>query len=126
VTQGICKGLFFERFSPGLLRHRKFMLMADALGVDLKVSKDKQLRIFMNRAYLGDADGHEVLGFQAAAKAYFGRDLLQLNDREYLSLVAMLVAPNAYHVVSQPEANAERVRVIERLVEAECGRPNKG
>jgi len=40
-------------------------------------------------------------------------------------LVAMPVAPNAYHVVSQPEANAERVRVIESLVEVACGPPNK-
>ena len=120
MTQGICKGLFFERFSPGLLRHRKFMLMADALAFDYRVPKDKQLRVFMNRAYFGNADGNEILGFQPAARAYFGRDLLQLNDREYLGLVAMLVAPNNYHVVSQPEANAVRVRAIERLVDSAC------
>jgi membrane peptidoglycan carboxypeptidase len=120
MTQGICKGLFFRAFSPGPLRYRKIMLMVDALAFDRRVSKEMQLRIFMNRAYLGSADGVEVLGFKAAAKAYFGRDILQISDREYLALVAMLLAPNKYDVARQPEANAARVRVIERLVGAAC------
>ena len=120
MTQSICKGLYFRRFSPGLLRYRKIMLMVDALAFDHRISKEMQLRIFMNRAYFGSAGGGEVLGFEAAARAYFGRDVLQLNDQEYLALVVMLVAPGTYHVAEKPEANAARVRLLKGAVEASC------
>ncbi len=120
LTQSICKGLFFEGFSPGLLRYRKLMLMVDAWAFDLRVSKQTQLRIFMNRAYLGRNDGGEVLGFEAAARAYFGRDIQKLSNREYMALVGMLTAPNRYHVVLQPEASAKRVEEVEQMVLAAC------
>jgi monofunctional glycosyltransferase len=120
MTQGICKGLFFRGFSPGLLRYRKIMLMVDALAVDHRISKEMQLRIFMNRASFGRAGGAEVLGFKAAARAYFGRDVLQLNDQEYLALVAMLLAPGTYNVAQKPEANAARVRLLKDAVDAAC------
>jgi hypothetical protein len=69
MTQNICKGLFFQGFSPGVLRYRKIMLMVDAVAFDQRVSKEMQLRIFMNRAYFGRVAGVEVLGFKAAAQA---------------------------------------------------------
>jgi hypothetical protein len=120
MTQSICKGLFFRGFSPGPLRYRKIMLMVDALAFDHRVSKEMQLRIFMNRAFFGRADGAEVLGFESAAKAYFGRDILQLSDQEYLALVVMLLAPSKYGVAQEPEANAARVRLFEGIVDAAC------
>jgi membrane peptidoglycan carboxypeptidase len=120
MTQSVCKGLFFKGFSPGLLRHRKIMLMADAWAFDRRIAKETQLRIFVNRAYFGNVNGTEVLGFKAAATAYFGRDILQISDREYFALVAMLVAPDKYHVALKPEANAARVRWIEGVVDAAC------
>ncbi|HKZ33341.1 MAG TPA: transglycosylase domain-containing protein [Vicinamibacteria bacterium] len=120
MTQSVCKGLFFRGFSPGLLRHRKIMLMADAWAFDRRISKDTQLRIFVNRAYFGNVNGVEILGFKAAAAAYFGRDVLEISDREYFALVAMLVAPATYHVAVKPEVNSARVRWIEAVVETAC------
>jgi len=120
ITQSICKGLFFRRFSPGPLRYRKLMLMVDAWAFDLRVPKQTQLRIFMNRAFLGNKNGAEVLGFEAAANAYFGRGILDISDREYLALVSMLLAPNTYHVVHELEANRKRAQELERRVAAAC------
>ncbi len=122
LTQGLCKGLYFEHFSPGMLRHRKIALMAFAVGFDLRVPKQAQLRAFVNHVYLGSANGVEVLGFPAAARAYFKRDLADLNDREYLSLVGMLVAPRTYHVILQPEASARRTQEIEAQIKASCSK----
>ena len=119
VAQSLCKGLYFERFSPGTLRYRKIALMAFAVGFDLRVPKQAQLRAFVNHAYLGNANGVEVLGFPAA-RAYFGRDLADLTDHEYLSLVGMLVGPSAYHVVLQPGASARRTREIEARMKEAC------
>lgn len=120
LTQSLCKGLYFRRFSPGTLRYRKLALMAFAVGFDLRVPKQAQLRAFVNHAFLGNANGVEVLGFPAAARAYFARDLAQLTDREYLSLVNMLAAPSTYHVILRPEASATRVRDVEPWIKAAC------
>jgi hypothetical protein len=123
VTQSICKGLFFRRFSPGPLRYRKLMLMVYAWAFDLRVPKQTQLRIFMNRAFLGNKNGTEALGFDGAAKAYFGRGIRDIGDREYLALVRMLLAPNTYHVVDEPGASSRRVQSVEPLVAAVCSPP---
>jgi membrane carboxypeptidase/penicillin-binding protein len=120
VTQAVCKGLFFSGFSPGVLRHRKLALMALALGFDFRESKETQLRLYLNRTYFGSVGNHEILGFSAAARAFFGKDIRDLADREYLALVVMLVAPNTYHVIRNPAANAARVRTLEESSARAC------
>jgi membrane peptidoglycan carboxypeptidase len=120
LTQSLCKGLYFEGFSPGVLRHRKIALMAYAVGFDLRVPKERQLRLFVNHAYLGAANGVEVHGLPNAARAYFRRDLAELTDQEYLALVGMLVAPSTYHVLLQPEASWKRARELATLTNASC------
>jgi len=49
LTQSIGKGLFFKRFDPGLLRQRKVRLMVAAFAFDQRISKETQLRLFLNR-----------------------------------------------------------------------------
>ncbi len=121
ITQAIGKRLFFNGFSPGLLHHRKIQLMISAWAFDRRISKETQLRLFLNRVYLGNAEGKPVFGFPAAATVYYGKSLGQLSDSEYLTLVAMLEAPNRDHVILQPKANAERVAWIRQQVQRACG-----
>jgi membrane carboxypeptidase/penicillin-binding protein len=121
ITQSIGKGLFFSGFDPGLLRHRKIRLMVAAWAFDRRVTKDTQLRVFLNRAYFGGAGERAVIGFAAAAGAFYGKSLAQLSDSEYFGLLAMLEAPSRYHVVRQPKVNAERVARIRQKVQSACG-----
>lgn len=51
ITQAIGKRLFFKSFSPGLLHHRKIQLMIAAWAFDRRISKETQLKLFLNRAY---------------------------------------------------------------------------
>ena len=95
ITQSIGKGLFFNGFSPGLLRYRKIRLMVAAWAFDRRISKETQLRIYLNRTYFGGAGGQAIMGFPAAAGAFYGKRLDQLSDSEYFGLLAMLEAPNA-------------------------------
>jgi membrane carboxypeptidase/penicillin-binding protein len=120
VTQAICKGLFFNEFNPGLLRLGKVRLMIIAWAFDRRIPKDMQLRLFLNLTYFGSLDGKEIHGFPDAATSFFGKDLQSLSEQEYLGLVAMLRAPNTYHVVRNPQANAARVRDIRKLLERAC------
>lgn len=120
ITQAIGKELFFNGFNPGFLHHRKIQLMVAAWAFDRRISKETQLRLFLNRAYFGSVDGREVIGFPAAAGAFYGKPLGQISDVEYFGLLAMLVAPNRYHLTDQPKLNAERVAMIRDRVTTAC------
>jgi membrane carboxypeptidase/penicillin-binding protein len=117
ITQSLVKGLFFERFRPGI---RKLEQTAIAFAVDRRISKDRQLALFIRSAYLGEHEGHSINGFPKAAIAYFGKELAALHEDEWLALIAMGVAPNGLHVRHRPYANRERVARIRKLLAGQC------
>lgn len=117
ITQGLVKHFYFEHFHPGLAKWKQSLI---ALVFDHQVSKQDQLHLYLNSVYLGSWQGREVYGFDAAARAYFNKPFAQLSDDEYLSLVAMVVGPNQFHVRNQPGRNAERVARIKRLLAGAC------
>lgn len=118
ITQALVKRLYFERFTPGFAKLEQSLIARYVL--DPAMSKDDQLATFVNRAYFGEAHGRSIIGFADAARAYHGRAFAALDEREYLSLVAMLMAPNALDPVQHPAQNAERVRRIEALLAGRC------
>ena len=110
ITQGLVKQLYFPGgFRPGLAKVRQTLIAQHAL--DALVSKDEQLTLMLNIAYLGRADGKPVHGFAQAARAYFGKDFRALSDREFQSLVAMLVAP--HQLAPGTPAHARRMQRID-------------
>jgi len=117
ITQGLVKQLYFEHFTPGLSKLKQTLI---ALVLDRRVDKKTQLLLFINSVYLGNVNGRDVNGFGDGAQVYFGKNFSELTRDEYLSLVAMIVAPNEYNVMKQPEQNSERVRRIKRLLAGEC------
>jgi membrane peptidoglycan carboxypeptidase len=84
------------------------------------VPKDEQLRLFVNLAYMGTSNGHSIVGFSQAAQAYFGKNFQNLTDEEYLSLVAVLVAPERFSPRMHPAENKQRVARIRRLLAGSC------
>lgn len=114
------QGLFFQQFGPGLLHHRKLELMVAAWAFDRRVPKTTQVQVFLNCAYFRATQGGEITGFPSAGRAFFGKQLQVLTNREYLSLLAMLEAPNRYHILRNAGANADRVHCIERQVQQAC------
>ncbi len=117
ITQGLAKRIYFRRFRPGFAKIKQSLA---AVALNRRVSKWDQLDLFMNCAYLGTHDGRQITGFQAAANAYFSKNFDDLARGEYLGLVAMLVGPNTFHPIRNPEKHAERVRRIERLLAGDC------
>lgn len=121
ITQGLVKILFFDDFRPGLFRWRKVKQTIIAIAFDARVSKNEQLRLFVNAVYLGhQQDGHDVRGFSEASVEYFGKPFSQISDEEYLELVAMIVAPDKFSFARHPDRNHERVQRIRRLLAGEC------
>lgn len=118
ISQALAKELYFDAFRPGW---RKVPQTLFAIGLNRRIDKRTQLTLFLNSVYLGvDASGNEVHGLGAGARAYFGRKLRLLDRDEYLALVATIVAPDRLDPRRHKEANAERVRRIQRLLDGAC------
>ncbi|MGK2857190.1 MAG: transglycosylase domain-containing protein [Thermoanaerobaculia bacterium] len=118
ITQGLVKVLYFERFRPGPLAKLEQTLLA--VGFDAATPKRLQFDLFWNCVYLGTRGGESITGFPRAAIAWFGRDVKTLDRRGFLTLVAMVMAPNRFSPEHHPDANAERVARIERLLAGLC------
>ena len=120
ITQGLVKILFFHDFRPGLFRWRKVKQTVIAIAFNARISKDEQLRLFVNAVYLGNRDGHDIKGFSHASEEYFGKPFAEISDDEYLRLVAMIVAPDKFSVAVYPDRNRDRVQRIKRLLAGQC------
>ena len=117
IAQSLVKTCYFAHFQPGLAKIRQTLIARFAL--DPLVSKDDQLTMFINTINLGSMDGKPVIGLAAAARAYYRKDVAELSEYEYLSLVAMIVAPRNFDLLERPAANAERTRRLARVVSGE-------
>lgn len=121
ITQGLVKTYFFpEGFSPGFLKYKKIKQSLIAIAFNSRVDKNTQLDIFINTVYLGTLQNKEVIGFQEGAKTYFNKEFKELSFDEYLSLLAMVIAPNDISISKKPEKNKERVKRIKLLLEGSC------
>lgn len=118
LSQALGKRLFFDNFKPGLAKGELIVLTRFALHP--MVDRQRILRAFLASAYFGRREGRAVIGFGEAARTVFGRDLAALDEREFLSLVAMLPAPRELDPLDHAAANADRVRRIERMLAGRC------
>lgn len=110
ITQGLVKLMYFPGgFKKGIAKIRQTLIAQYAL--DALVSKEDQLDLFLNMAYMGSRDGKPVRGFAQAARAYFGKEFSELSDAEFRSLVAMVIAPNG--LVPGTPAHMRRLQRID-------------
>jgi membrane carboxypeptidase/penicillin-binding protein len=118
ITQGLVKIHYFKPFKPGIRKIKQTLIARFAL--DPLVSKDDQLRLFINEVYMGSIDGSSVQGFGPAAKEYYGKPFSDITDDEFIGLVAMIIGPNTFNPVTNKSMHVERVRRIKRLLSGEA------
>lgn len=117
ITQGLVKKYYFKSFKAGIAKVKQTFVARFALNP--LVSKDDQLKLFINNVYLGNVRGQLVIGFDNAARIYYNKPVNKLSEDEYLSIVAMIVAPKTFNILNKPEANKERTRRIKKVVSGE-------
>lgn len=83
---------------------RKFEEMLLALKIDRELSKDKILELYLNKIYFGQ----QAYGVAAAAQAYYGKNLDQLNLPEMAMLAGLPQAPSAINPITNPAAAKDR------------------
>lgn len=117
LSQGLVKLFYFEDFRPGLAKIKQTLIARYAF--DPLTPKDSILKIFINHAYMGQGEGQPLYGFEPAAQFYFQKKFTALDHEEYLALIAMIRAPNAFHYIRQREENDLRVARMKKYLSGE-------
>ncbi len=92
---------------------RKFEEIAITLHLEEKLKKQQIFEDYANQIYLGRRGPFAITGFGEAARAYFGKDVSQLNTAEAALLAGMIQRPSYYNPYRYPErARARRNLVL--------------
>jgi len=117
ITQRLVAQNYFEGYQAWLEMGPGTV---DAWVLNRTLSKDDQLKIFINTVRLGTSREHEVHGFQQAANLFFDKKFHELNREEYLSILAMIADPEKFHIQAEALANIERVNRIKKMLDGKC------
>jgi penicillin-binding protein 1A len=105
LTQQLAKNLFLQ---PDRTFERKIQEAMLALYLESRYSKDQILTLYLNRVYFGAG----VYGIEAAAERFFGKRAEKLTLPEAAMLAGSVKAPARYNPLADPDASAERARVV--------------
>jgi penicillin-binding protein 1B len=115
ITQQLARGLFLGRERT---MSRKLAEIPLAVGLELVLSKNDILEMYLNSVYWGQAEGFGVGGIEEAARWYFDAPVESLRVLEGATLAAMIPAPNEIQPFVRPDVVLERRnRVLRDLVE---------
>ena len=117
LTQSLSKRVGFSEFKPGI---RKLRLMGYALGLESRLSKQQILALYLDTVWMGRGPNGSMAGYFEASRIIYGRPPSALSDREFLTLVAVSIAPRELTLAHPNPQLLERVSRIERLVQNQC------
>ncbi|WP_174856195.1 transglycosylase domain-containing protein [Streptomyces otsuchiensis] len=104
ITQQYVKNYYLDQRQTVTRKAKEFVI---AVKLDREVSKDEILEGYLNTSYFG----RSAYGIQAAAQAYYDKDVDQLGTAESAYLATLLNAPSAYDVEAGPQ---HRARALSR------------
>ncbi len=102
ITQQL--GRDFGFVSRKKLYTRKLKEWFLALKIERELSKDEILELYLNKIYLGT----RAYGVAAAAQAYYGKSLDELNLAEAAMIAALPKAPSRINPINSPQRALER------------------
>ncbi len=109
ITQQLARMLLLdpdERAQRTLLRKVRESLLAWQIA--RRYSKDEVLTLYLNQVYYGNL----AYGVEAAARAYFGKSVSELDLAECALLAGLPQAPAAYDPLHHPELARQRQAVV--------------
>ncbi|MEU1022795.1 transglycosylase domain-containing protein [Streptomyces sp. NPDC005904] len=96
ITQQYVKNYYLGQEQTVSRKVKEFFI---SIKLDREVSKDEILSGYLNTSYFG----RNAYGVQAAAQAYYGKNVKELSTAEGAYLATLLNSPNAYDVATHPE-----------------------
>ncbi len=116
ITQQLARGLFFGRERT---IGRKVLESGAAIGLEILLSKDQILEMYLNSVYLGQGEGRGVAGVAEAARWYFDAPIDSLKLNEAALLAGLIPSPNTYSPFKDKAlARERRNAVLSDMVEA--------
>ncbi|WP_405853767.1 penicillin-binding protein [Streptomyces sp. NBC_00090] len=102
ITQQYVKNYYLGQEQTLTRKAKEFFI---AIKLEREKTKDEILQGYLNTSYFG----RNAYGIQSAARAYYGKDVEQLDTAEGAYLASLLKAPSAYDVTTHPENRAKAV-----------------
>ncbi|MFI1187686.1 transglycosylase domain-containing protein [Streptomyces californicus] len=96
ITQQYVKNYYLGQERTLLRKAKEFII---AVKLNREVTKDQIFEGYLNTSYFG----RNAYGIQAAAQAYYGKNVEDLTTAEGAYLASLLNAPSAYDVVAHPD-----------------------
>ena len=110
ITQAIAKWFYFHPFKQGIKKIKQTLLARFVLHY--RLSKEEQLLIFINHVWFDKG----VNGFRNASKHFYRKDVDELTEDEFVSLMAMPISPKYYNILTHPENNQKRSKRIKEIL----------
>jgi len=88
--------------------NRKFLEAAMAFRIEMEMSKEKILELYMNRIYFGSG----LYGVETASQAYFGKPASAMSLSEAALLAGLIRSPNRYSPFNNLEASLRQRNVV--------------
>lgn len=115
ITQQLVKNTFL---SPEKSFSRKFSEAFLALALERRMTKEEIFALYCNEIYLGQYGLTGIHGVEQAARAYFDKDLKNLNLDEAAAIAAMIKNPNRFAPHKNvSDAETRRRWIIEKMAE---------
>ncbi|MFF9349885.1 transglycosylase domain-containing protein [Streptomyces sp. NPDC014734] len=99
ITQQYVKNYYLGQEQTVTRKIKEFFI---AVKLNREQSKSQILQGYLNTSYFG----RNAYGIQAAAQAYYGKDIGEITTAQGAYLASLLNAPSAYDVVVHPENRA--------------------
>jgi 1A family penicillin-binding protein len=116
ITQQLARGLFL---GPQRTWDRKVREIFLAVGLEILLSKDQILEMYLNMVYWGRAEGGGIGGIAEAARWYFDEPVDSLRLSEAALLAGIIPAPNSSSPFRDPQrAKVRRNAVLSDMVAA--------
>ncbi len=111
ITMQVARNFFLSRDATYRRKAREILL---ALKIERKISKDEILELYFNKIYLGQ----RAYGVGAAAHAYYGRDINELDLAQMAMIAGLPKAPSSLNPLNHPKRALERRSyVLSRMLE---------
>jgi penicillin-binding protein 1A len=105
ITQQLAKNLFLSSERTFARKAEELVL---ALWLELRLSKQEIIELYLNRVYFGGG----AHGIEAASQRYFGKSARDLNVAEAAVIAGLLKAPSRYAPSASPVQAVARGRVV--------------
>ena len=111
ITMQVARNFFLGREKTFFRKLNETLL---ALKIERELSKDEILELYLNKIFLG----HRAYGVAAAAEAYYGKKLDELDLPQLAMIAGLPQRPSEFNPIANPErAASRRNHVLRRLLE---------